>query len=728
MLLFAALMLTACTGGGNTGKGGYTAKPSSVPVLTSVPSPAPTSAEAPDSAGDNGSGQSGEISGQSTNGADAQIPDSSVDQGQQGDDSSDREQQGDASAQDPGNEPEEPPIGLYINEVLPTNSSAVKHNGGYFDMIELYNGSDETVMLSDFYLSDSKKHLTDYPLPAAELEPGGYAVFYCTGEYYKESEYDLAFKLSYFGEKIYLSDAEGNIIDKVQYTRLPADVSYGRDGLGGYRLYPFPSLGAENSGGYERMAELPAVDVEPGFYDGAVYISFTTGGTIHYTLDGSAPDKYSKVWNGDPIAVDKTCPVRAYAEEEDCIDSFIASYGYFVGEPDYEMDVLMVSIADRDFDTMNANYRSSKKYKANISLFSEGKAEFSIDCGICVTGCTSRAYDKKSYRVKFSSDYGPTKLKYRVFDGLDIDEFDALVLRSGSQDIDGPMMRDEYISSLSLSSGYIDNVLAQAYRPVNLYVNGDYRGIYYIRERIDEDMIAAHCGCEPEEVTLIEQMSEIKAGKDYKEWLDFWKYLKTNKLTDDAAYEYAESIVDLKSVADYFIIQLWCGNIDTDNVRVAKAGDGKWFYVLYDLDLSLCREVPGSTERLLGKFNSGLYTFNALAYRLLETERFRELFCERLAELAKTVYSDETALAYIDALAAKLDHDMVYSCERWYGVEDSSKDIKYRSYSSWQKSVEALRKSVTGRAGLVIKDFIAKKGISKELQERYFSDFTGTDQ
>ena len=178
MLLFAALMLTACTGGGNTGKGGYTAKPSSMPVLTSVPSQAPTSAEAPGSVGDNGSGQSGEISGQSTNGADAQIPDSGVDQGQQGDDSSDRGQQDDAPAQDPGNEPEEPTGSLFINEVLPTNSSAVKHNGGYFDMIELYNGSDETVMLSDYYLSDSKKHLTDYPLPAAELEPGGYAVFY----------------------------------------------------------------------------------------------------------------------------------------------------------------------------------------------------------------------------------------------------------------------------------------------------------------------------------------------------------------------------------------------------------------------------------------------------------------------------------------------------------------------------------------------------------------------
>ena len=437
---------------------------------------------------------------------------------------------------------------------------------------------------------------------------------------------------------------------------------------------------------------------------------------------------YSRVWDGNPIVIKKNCTIRAYAEEESCLESFVASYGYFIGERDYELDVLMLSIDNGDFDTMNANYRSSRKYKANIALYSGGKPEFSIDCGICVTGCTSRAYAKKSYRVKFSSDYGPTKLRYRVFDDLDIDEFDSLVLRSGSQDNDGPLMRDEYISSLSLSSGYIDNVLAQAYRPVDLFINGEYWGIYYIRERIDEDMIAAHYGCEPEEVTLIEQMSEIKCGSDYKEWLDLWKYLKDHKLTDEAAYEYVESLVDLKSVADYFIIELWCGNVDPDNVRVAKAGDGKWFYVLFDLDLSLCREVKGTTDRYLGKYNSGLYTFNALAYRLLETDSFRELFCERLAVLAKTVYSDETALAFIDDLAGRLDHDMVYNCERWHPVDDPSKDIRYRSYKSWQESVASLRKSVTGRAALLIRDFVDQKKISQELVDRYFSDIIGTGQ
>ena len=382
----------------------------------------------------------------------------------------------------------------------------------------------------------------------------------------------------------------------------------------------------------------------------------------------------------------------------------------------------MLSIKESDFDTMNANYNSHSKYAANISLFSEGKQEFTADCAVSVFGATSRAYAKKSYQIKFSAAYGPSKLRYKVFDDLDIDEFDSLVLRSGSQDNDGPLMRDEFVSGVSMSTGLIDDILIQAYRPVNLYINDRYWGIYYIREHIDEDMVASHYGCEPEEVTIIKQMSEIKCGRDYKEWLDLWKFISSNKLKDADAYGYVKSVADLQSVADYYIIQLWCGNVDMDNVYVCKAGDGKWFYILYDLDLTLYREAAGTTQKQLGTFNTGFYTFNALINRLLDNDEFREMFCRRMADIVTTVYSDENVLSYANRLAGLIYHGMAYNCERWQSVEDPSKDIKYRSYNSWKRSVEALRKQITGRGKLIAEDFIKEKNISSELVEKYFSD------
>lgn len=620
--------------------------------------------------------------------------------------------------------PEPTPSLLYINEILPTNNKYNKHNDDYFDAIEIYNASDEPVMLSEFCLSDSKKKLTNYPLPEVELPAGGYAVFYCTGEYYAKDEYDLKFKLSYFGEKVYLADRNGNILDKVAYPELPQNVSYGRDGED-YRIYDKPTLGGANEGGYARMATQPEVDLKPGFFTGAQSVSFVTGGTIRYTLDGSAPTSSSKVWDGKPIAITGNCSLRAYAEEDGCLASFPATFDYFIDAPEYELDVVRMSIKKSDLDKLNENYNSHNKYAANISMFVGGELAFSVDCAASVFGGSSRAYIKKSYQIHFSTSYGPSKLQYKMFDSLDIDEFNSIVLRSGSQDNEATLMKDELITSLVTDNGMVDDLLVQAYHPVNLYINDEYFGVYYIREHKDAEMIASHYGCEPEEVTLIKQMHTVKCGTEGKEWTDLWKFVTNNRLKDAEAYEYVKSVVDLQSVADYYCVQLWCGNIDPDNVCVFKPGDkqdGKWVYFLYDLDLTLCRSTEGMTNQLIGTFNASYYTFNALVYRLLENDEFRELFCERMAYLMGTVLTDERCNEYIDNIVELIDHDMVYNCARWHPVKDPVKKTNYRSYDGWKSSVKTLKETVTGRGPKVIRDFVKAKGISDVLVQKYFKD------
>ena len=613
---------------------------------------------------------------------------------------------------------------LFINEILPTNTKYNEKNKAYYDLVELYNGSDETIQLGDFCLSDSKKHLTDYPLPSIELSAGGYAVVYCTGKYDVTDEEDLAFKLSYFGEKVYLSDKNGSVIDMVEYPELPQNVSYGRVGEE-MRIFDQPSIGAANEGGFERMATRPDVDLEPGFYAGTQTVSFLTEGTIRYTLDGSAPTSSSKVWDGKPIEISSNVAIRAYAEADGCYKSFPATFSYFFDTPDYELDVARLTIKEADLNRMNENYQSSTKYAANLSLFVNGHLEFSEDCAVSTFGGSSRAYIKKSYQITFTTTYGPSKLRYPLFNNMDEDEFNSIVLRGGSQDNEATLMRDEMLTSLVTDNGLVDDLLVQSYRPVNLYINDEYRGIYYIREHTDEYMVASHYGCDPEEVTLVKQMHTVKCGREAKEWTDLWKFISENRLTDEEAYNYVKSVVDLQSIADYYVVQLWDGNIDPDNICVCKAGDkfgGRWIYVLYDLDLTLTRGVSGTTNELLGTFNTGYYTFNALIYRLLENEEFRELFCERMEYILTNVVTDERCSEYIDKFVAMLDHDMVYNCARWNPVRDPVKKTNYRSYSGWQSSVKTLREMVAGRGPKIIRDFVSAKGISSELVDRYFAD------
>ena len=283
---------------------------------------------------------------------------------------------------------------LYINEILPTNTKYDKHNNGYYDAIELYNASEETIQLSDYCLSDSKKKLTKYPLPEMELPAGGYAVVYCTGEYEAKEETDLRFKLSYFGEKVYLADRDANILDVIEYPELPQNVSYGRDGAE-FKVFDKPTLGAANEGGLTRMSVMPEVDVAPGFYEGAQSVSFVTAGTIRYTLDGSKPTSSSKVWDGRPITISSNCSLRAYAQEEGCLASFTSTFDYFIDMPEYTLDVMRLTVKKADLDKMNENYTSNTKYAANISMFTNGRLEFSEDCAVSCFGGSSRADIKK---------------------------------------------------------------------------------------------------------------------------------------------------------------------------------------------------------------------------------------------------------------------------------------------------------------------------------------------
>lgn len=376
-------------------------------------------------------------------------------------------------------------------------------------------------------------------------------------------------------------------------------------------------------------------------------------------------------------------------------------------------DELYLTIKESDLNSLNAGAlsHSKKKYPVHLVLYSDGEECFSVDAGIKTFGNTSVEYDKKSYRIKFSSKFGPKKLKYKLFDNLDIKKFDSFVLRSGSQDNEDVMLKDEFIPQLLAAGGVGTEVLTAAYRPVSLYINDEYRGLYYIREHMDESMIASHYGCEDEEVTLIEQHKEVKCGPDGQEWLDFWKYVDTHDLSDEECMEHVKETVSLESVADYYITQLWLHNIDPDNVRVFKAGDGLWRYALYDLDLTLCDDGSGSVSSLIGKYNKGLYTFNSLIYKLLGNEEFREYFTQRAELLYDTVFSYDNVVEKLDAFTAAIDEDMRRSCELWGKRKDSSGKVHYFTYDTWQKHLEKLKVRLEGRTDRIKQQLSDVKGL-----------------
>ncbi|MBO7544204.1 MAG: lamin tail domain-containing protein, partial [Bacteroidales bacterium] len=65
---------------------------------------------------------------------------------------------------------------LYISEVMSSNKKYMPQDGKYYDWVELCNGGDTPLRLSDYYLTDKYSELARYKLPDKELPAGGYIV------------------------------------------------------------------------------------------------------------------------------------------------------------------------------------------------------------------------------------------------------------------------------------------------------------------------------------------------------------------------------------------------------------------------------------------------------------------------------------------------------------------------------------------------------------------------
>jgi len=607
--------------------------------------------------------------------------------------------------------------GLVINEALSKNAGAYAAGGAYPDAVELRNLSDAPVELSDYFLSDDMDDLLLWQLPAGTLAPGEIAVFPATGD----ALTGAPFKISAQGEALYLSGADGSVADALLIPALAANVSYGRAG-DGYALFQPPTLGFENGGGTLTPLEAPTASLAPGMYAQAVAVTLAGEGDIYYTVNGAEPTKTrGRLYDGAPVEIAATTSlrVRAYRGE---IASDASTYCYFISEPDYALPVLKLTASQGTLTgsgSIYENYTGSREVKANLTLFVGGKQEFSLDCGVSMFGAGSRVLSKKSFKLRFRKIYGNGKLSYNMFEGLGVGSFDALVLRSGSEDQGRAFFRDELMTSLAGRSD-MDTLYVQAYRPVNLYINGEYFGIYFVREWVREGYVAAHLNVGEESVSIIEGWDYAIRGSG-ESYFDALNYCRNNgDLSDNAKCAYVLARVDEVSLMDYYIARAYGGDHDLANIRHIQSseGDGKWRVVFFDLDWAFTESSENDPfYALLGTRKNLRGHNNVMMRALLTNADFRAAFLARVGHELSTTFATRNVLARIDEMEKELEADMPYECKRWR-----------RSMESWRAHVERLREfardgrgRASDRAGLLAADAVTTFDMTQEEVAAYFA-------
>ena len=590
--------------------------------------------------------------------------------------------------------------GLVISEACTVNDRGLPAGSpDTCDWLELRNESGESLSLEGYYLSDDMDEPRLYPL-SGTLASGECLLI-------RLPEDSGPFALSSAGESVYLTEESGTICDILNIPYIPADCSYGKE-QGRCLYYAVPTPGMPNSGGSESICAEPVVSVASGWYEEPFTVTLSGEGDIYYTLDGSLPTKSSRLYRGESISVKSSLSLRARSYDGNRIPSLPVTVNYFLNALPLTLDVVKISMDPKETQTV-LNKASVAKTSASIALYVDGVEQFSESCGISVQGSGSRIYEKRSYQIDFRSRYGKTALHYKLFDKIDQSEFTTIALRSGSQDQCAACMRDEIISDLFFDCS--EDLLTFCYRPVSLYVNEDYRGVYFIRERCKASTVAYRYGVKEDSCYVVRSMDSPGLNNEFgNDFFKLTKYIRTHDMSKQENFDALEEMLNIDGLIDFFCELMWSNNYDVNNIRFfrSEADNGRWQLILYDNDVAFYRDnyswVRMTLQLYMGMLNN-----------LMRNEGFKERYTLRFGELLRGPLNEDAVIGRIRELESILDHDMEYNCKLYPGVTD---------YKKWKRSVndlcEAKGRGIRGVTDNVIKQYIRSVALSDELIERAF--------
>ena len=595
---------------------------------------------------------------------------------------------------------------LVINEVMASNGSyyAVDYFY-YYDLVEVANISGYPIDLSDYYLCDNRDSTNRYHFPAVTLGPGECYVVLCSGDPslgQRHAPFGLA-----AGETVYLAK-QGIYMDALSIPLdLQYDESYGRSGnLPVYLSEPTP--GQTNTDGSLTGIAPPAADISPGLYENAVTVTLQGDGTIYYTTSGARPTTQSMVYTG-PITVDGVTTLRAICVK-DGRKSPVANFTYVIGQ-EHDLPVLVISLPETSIwgsEGLHTDVEAGYEHEAVMTLFEDGEEKFNIPCGLTLHGNDSRFGKKKNYQLRFRAEYGASKLRYRLFENRDIDEFNSLLLKGGSEDWGNAMLRDEL--STSIADG-TTTLYTQAMKPVVVYLAGEYWGVHHLRERFSSDYVASHMNVSAESVDILYSSYGYAQDGTADDFQAVKAYTQTHNMATNENYAYLCEQIDVTSLMDWYICRTYMEDTDTANIRRCRSaeGDGKWHWMYFDLDWSFYSRGSDPVSSIL-ELADGDYR---LIHAVLASEAGQDAFLKRYAYLMETVLNEDFINTRIDEILAPILSEMPRDRERWN-----------RSMEYWNSCVQQLRAFTVDREQIIIQDLQNYFSLTDAEVEYYFGSLT----
>ncbi len=628
---------------------------------------------------------------------------------------------------------------VFINEFQASNDRYVPEMYDFSDFpdwIELYNSGSSSVNLSGYSLTDDLDEPQKWIIPnGVTLAANGYfqiwadgfdavpgMIFYRPWEWagsFTTKFYHMPFKLSKGGEEIALFDPDGNMVDHIIFGPQLPDVSYGRkpDGSNDWFYFGDPTPKASNSTiAYSNnlFSVPPEISPDGGFYNNNISVSTSSVASpavLKYTTDGSLPDETSPAYTSE-ITVNSSTSFRVRSYEPGILPSFPETQSYIFDEKLFSIPIISIT-TDPMFlwDNVVGIYTNELKQRDIPIRFeyftNKDNKVVSTYASLRLSGQLSYTYPQKPFTITARSKFGADYLNYSFFNQVDNNDFKSIYLRnSGWPDIYYTFFRDALCHTIVVNQMDID---CQAYQPAATYLNGEFWGIYNIREKLSTNYFAYHHNVDPDNIDLLEYDS-YSAGSEvivcegdaenYNLLLD---YLESHDLSDEESYAYVLTQIDVDEYMNYMITEIYLDNNNWVHCNLKwwreRTDESKWRWILLDCDYAFGIGAEPS-HNLLTELISSSPDWSRLVFnKLLESSSFRNEFIQRFAAYLNTVFKEERTVGMVDSLHDNIVGAMPYHIERWGGIYDPNRNLgkPVANMSVWEEYVEVMRNFALNR-------------------------------
>jgi len=497
------------------------------------------------------------------------------------------------------------------------------------------------------------------------------------------------FKISSSGEVIYLFSPSQFPLSSLFINCSDLDNSRGSfpDGTLDYFLFQHATPSSTNnlSMPYSDYLLAPVFTVPSGFYESPVSVSINnpnvSPSAIYYTTDGSEPTISSQFYTGEPINISSSLVLKAKAFAFDILPGPNAVSSYFF-DVNHTTPVLSVVTANENLYGENGifdNWMFDWEKTSYVEYFdSTHNLIFSQRAGIQIDGGWggARYNPQHSFRVELDDPVlGDGPIYYPMIpDKPGRMKYSKFYLRNGSnQYLVFPHKDACQVSSMGAGL----NNYYSAWRPISVYINGSYFGLYELREKLDLEYFGILDGADPEQTDILSisawyggVLRAVEGSVD--DFYDDYSAFTILNPADTAFWNQADQYFDLTYYNDYIIGESWMGNTDWpwNNVKIYRSDktNFRWRFCLIDQELAM--DPNGWTDcfydhiAYMKNYDPGNPYINVWL-RGIQNDRFRNYFINRFADVMNTTYKNDVIISRENRMYNQTVVEMPAEYTRW---------------------------------------------------------------